>query len=260
LSNRSGQVRNVALRSLADLLGPEQLRPLAERALLDESATARWQARMLRIPLGAFDLAEFYRQALAKASTNGRRRAALLGLGESGKREDIPLVREHLLAAPISVRRAALRALGGLEASTTVQPFLVALSDTQPGLSKEGRRALATRVDHVPLALLAAMVRSPELPAHARRNAASLAGQLSKWDALPLLLEASRTAEPEVASRGLALLRGWLSRYNRSFLVPTHAQLDRADEVLDRIAGQMVADQPLEIQDIVRQARRFAKG
>jgi HEAT repeat protein len=56
LSNRSVQVRSVALQSLADVLPPEDLRRLAEKALLDESATARWQARMLRLRLGAFDL------------------------------------------------------------------------------------------------------------------------------------------------------------------------------------------------------------
>src|SRR6185369_11285928 len=92
---------------------------LLEEALLDENTSARWQARILRIARGPVDLAGFYRMALSTAASPARVRGALLGLGESGARGDVALVKPYLEAERPSVRRAALRALADLEPVST---------------------------------------------------------------------------------------------------------------------------------------------
>jgi hypothetical protein len=229
---------------------------LLEEALLDENTSARWQARILRIARGPLDLAGFYRTALFTAATQSRVRGALLGLGESGTRGDVALVKPYLEANRPSVRRAALRALADLEPVSTIGPFRAALSDTLPGISKEGRRALEPRLAHVPFAVPAALISSEDAPSHSRRNALSLASHLSKWDGLPLLLEGCGSADGEVAGRARMLLGGWLSRYNRTFPTPTLAHVEKLEGIWARVGG--LAQPREELDQIIRLARRLA--
>ena len=259
LRDRSVQVRRVALQYLAGALEPEDVRGLTEAALLDENSSARWQARILRLQHGPIDLAEFYRRAVSSAPTRARLRGALIGLGESGTKDDIARVVPHLQADETSVRRAALRALAGLEPSSTTEVFLSALTDDRPGVSREGRRALEPRLGHVPFQRLEAVVQPVEMPAHVRQNALSLASHLSKWESLPLLLEGAGSTDRAVAGRGGMLLDGWCRRYNRSFVVPTHQQMDRIEEVLRRMAERLRPGDRAEVQHIVRHARTFAR-
>jgi HEAT repeat protein len=256
LSDRSVQVRRVALGLLADALPSDEAGRLLEAALLDDNTSARWQARMLRIRRGPIDLADFYRTALAEARAPARLRGALLGLGESGTAADIAAVTAHLGADPTSVRRAAVRALSGLEADSSTQPFLAALVDPLPGISKEARRALLPRLRYLPIQVLADLIASDRAP-HVRGSALALASALSKWDALPLLLEGGGASAPEVAARAGLLLRGWLARYNKSFPLPTPAQVERIEAVWGRVAAAVPASG--ELGQIVRLARRLAE-
>jgi HEAT repeat protein len=257
LTDRSVQVRRLALRLVAGTLPAEEANPLLADALLDPSTGARWQARILRLERGPIDLAAFYRAALAGAGTAAHTRGALLGLGESGTRTDIAAVTAHLWQGPVGIRRAALRALSYLESDSTTQPFLAALDDALPGLSKEGRRALESRLAHVPASRLAASIGASEATPHARRNALSLASHLSKWESLPLLLEGEAAADRAVAERGRVLVGGWFARYNKSFVLPTRAQVDRLEEVWHRVGKAEPSDG--ERGSILALARRLAR-
>jgi HEAT repeat protein len=209
LADRSVQVRRVALRLMAQVLTPSDARKAVEEALLDENSSARWQARIIRLAQGPIDLAEFYRRALSNASTPAQLRGALLGLGESGTQDDRALVLPFVDSDRVGVRRAALRALSGIEPIETTELFWAALLDRQPGVSKEGLRALQIRVAHVLPHSLLTLVGAGKMPAHARRNALSLGNGLSKWESLPILLEAAGSNATAVAERGLRMLDGW---------------------------------------------------
>jgi HEAT repeat protein len=247
LGDRSVQVRRVALAATAARLPAARARTLVEGALLDENTTARWQARVLRLAQGPIDLGAFYRQALAGATTAAGLRGALLGLGESGTRADVPLAEAHLGDARVSVRRAAIRALAGLEPAATTEPFLAALVDPEPGVSREGRRALEGRVVHLTADRLAALARDGSLPPHAQLGALALVSRLPKWDAVAILVERRCLPGEAVAARARALLDAWLARYNRSFVWPTATQIAAFERALALAAARLG---PGSLQDL----------
>ena len=190
LADRSVQVRRAALAVVAPTLSDEEARPLLEAALLDTHTTARWQARALVLARGPFDLAGFYRRVLAAADQPALVRGALLGLGESGTADDVARVVPFLSADRLRVRCAALRARADLEPLSATEPYLAALRSAEPGTSREARRALEPRLSHVAVAVLHAFVVDGAQPPHTRRNALSLAYGKSKWEKLPVLLDA----------------------------------------------------------------------
>jgi HEAT repeat protein len=255
LNDRSVQVRRVALAALAARLPAERGRVLVEGALLDENTTARWQARVLRLTQGPVDLGEFYRRALAGATTAAGLRGALLGLGESGTRADVSLANAHLGDARVSVRRAAIRALAGLVPTATTEPFLAALVDPEPGVSREGRRALDARVAHLTADRLAALARDESLPPHAQLGALSLVTRLPKWDAVAILVECRCLPGEAIAARTLALLDVWRARYNSSFVLPTAAQVAALERALALAATRLGAGSLQDVRSILKVVR-----
>jgi hypothetical protein len=251
LKDRSIQVRRVALAALATGLSDEQAKPLFEAALLDTNTTARWQARAFMLARGPFDLAAFYRRALSLATQPAAIRGALFGLGESGTKDDLPMVLPYLSADRLGVRCAAVRARADLEPLSSTEPYLAALRLPDPGVSREARRALERRQSYFGATILHDLVLDQSLPPHTRRNALSLGRNRSKWERLPILLDACVDQDEMNANIGLVLVKGWCAAYNRSFLLPTRAQLTAAATSLARISRLLRAGPWLEIGTIL---------
>jgi HEAT repeat protein len=252
LGDRSVQVRRAALAAIAPTLSDDEARPLLEAALLDTHTTARWDARVLMLARGPFDLAAFYRRSLATATHPAGIRGALLGLGESGTVDDVACVEPFLSADRARIRGAALRARAGLEPLTATEPFLAALRSPEPGLSREARRALEPRLSHVGIATLSGLVADRTLALHARRNALALANGKSKWDKLPALLDACGDPDKLIANIASRLLEGWCARYQRRFVRPTPAQIEEASASFTRVAGRLGARTRTEIGHILK--------
>ena len=251
LADRSVQVRRVALVALAPTLSDDQATTLLEAALLDTNTSARWQARALVLQRGPFDLAAFYRRVLSAASQPAMVRGALLGLGESGTADDVALLMPSLSADSLGVRCAALRARADLEPLSSIEPYLVALKLPEASVSREARRALEPRLAHVGVASLHEFVVDQALPPHTRRNALSLAKGKSKWERLPVLLDACGDPDETIANMALLLVDGWCTGYNRSFLQPTHAQVEAASASFARISRRLSAHARTEVGHIV---------
>jgi hypothetical protein len=239
LGDRSVQVRRAALAVVVPTLSDEETRPLLEAALLDTHTTARWQARILVLAHGPFDLAAFYRRALSTATQPEAIRGALLGLGESGTVDDVECVVPFLSADRARIRGAALRGRAGLELLSTTEPYLAALRSPEPGFSREARRALEPRLSHVAVAFLRELVVDRTLPPHTRRNALALANGKSKWERLPVLLDGCGDRDELIANMALRLVDGWCARYNRSFLQPTPAQVEEASASFARVSSRL---------------------
>ena len=239
LGDRSVQVRRAALAVVAPTLSDDEARPLVEAALLDTQTTARWQARALVLARGPFDLAGFYRRVLSAADQPALVRGALLGLGESGTADDVARVVPFLSADRLRVRCAALRARADLEPLSATEPYLAALRSAEPGMSREARRALEPRLSHVAVAVLHALVVDGAQPPHTRRNALSLAYGKSKWEKLPVLLDACVDPDKMIAKMAIRLVDGWFAGYNRNFLQPTPAQVAAASASFARVSRRL---------------------
>jgi hypothetical protein len=249
------QVRRAALAAILIILPPDEVRILVEAALLDESATARWQARIFRLQLGPCDLAAFYRQALASSSTASHLRGALRGLGESGNPQDIARVLPFLSSESPRVIAAAVEALSDLEGVGPGRPFVEALESGHAVVSRAGLRALVAQIGEVSGRWLSDLITDETRPIHVRLNALRLASHLTKWDRLPLIVEGHGAANVAVSARAGLLLDGWHARYNRSFLLPSQEQLRRADAALDRVEGRIQPDAEANLRHILRSMR-----
>jgi hypothetical protein len=229
----------VALAALAPTLAEDRATKLLEAALLDTNTTARWQARALILARGPVDLAAFYRRTLAAATQPAMVRGALLGLGESGKPEDLALLTPFFVAERLGVRCAALRARADLEPLSSVEPFIAALKLPEHSVSRGARRALAPRLAYVPVSVLHALVVDHALPVHSRRNALSLAKNKSKWERLPVLLDGCADRNELIANMAVLLVDSWYAGYNRSFLQPTRAQVAAASVSFARVSKRI---------------------
>lgn len=206
-------------------------------ALTDRSRTVRETARFcLRRHRDVANFAAIYRDRISDMRHDGYRvrglAAALLGLGESGRPEDVDALVEFLADPRPTVRAAAARAVAMLDLDATLSRLVGMLSDASPIVTRQVRRAIETRIGSVSLDDLRQQIaRCPHLSG--RLDALLLVRRLRKWDAIVLLLENVRDRYPEVMDSADAGVRRWLLRRNASFEQPTREQLRALRSILD---------------------------
>jgi hypothetical protein len=157
--------------------------------------------------------------------------ASLFGLGETGKAEDAGLVAAFLNAPKPWLRRAAVYAVGKLNAESFGEQLIRLLADEMPGVSREAMKALTPKARHESLEELWKLF-AQEKKVFVRRNAFMLMLYFGKWQKLPPILLAC--ADKDVRLSGLAqnALRDWLRNYNRSFAEPTRADFEKIHDAL----------------------------
>ncbi len=203
-----------AIRRLAiPALGPEHF-------LLDRSAGVRRECQAaISMPAG------IYREALMRTI----RAEAVLGLGETGGREDVGLLAPLLTHGTPSVRVAAVRALRQLGlASTCADALWTALQDASPAVVREATSAL-----------LGERLGDPERiweMAKPSMRLLRLFRNAPKWARLRIYLRAGRED----------WLRAWLREFNRSFArlpVPERVwTLALLEQAQPRLADELVGE------------------
>lgn len=121
---------------------------LLEAFLLDDELVHRQEAqRLLRQLEPPVDLAAYYRAALARGD---RSRPALFGLGECGGRGDVELALPFLEHPHTTLRRAAIYALGWLDAEGQAARLVEALSDERRRVSNDAANTLVRSAHVIP--------------------------------------------------------------------------------------------------------------
>ncbi len=224
-------VRREALAAMVGRFAAEAT-PFLQAALLDPHTSIRDLGRChLQQQPGDFDPADFYRAALERKEGRARR-AAILGLSESGSTEDVPRLLPLCAHPRVEIREAAVRALGRLDAENAIDAILRALADPSPRVSKQARRVLEVQRALPIQDWVWEVVCGAELPPHAPLNALHALSRLTRWAALPFLLRAACLANPPVAAAAQVHLDEWLARCHRSFQRPTSEQAREAQAAL----------------------------
>jgi hypothetical protein len=223
LADRFMPVRREAVYGYVERL-PQAAPGVLRRSLLDGHVSMRELARFHLRQQGESDFAAFYRSKLGQAA--GRERAAAIaGLGETGSAEDVGHVELFLSDPDPHVRRAAVRALGRLDADgRSLERFLIALDDGSAAVAKAAREALRSRVYLLSPPRLWSIF-TATTHRHTRRAVLSLVAALSWWDSAPLLVAAAGTDDVEVRRDALAYLDRWSRNSNRLSVRPTREQL-----------------------------------
>lgn len=243
----------VRRRALAELAvhAPERIGGICGDLLLDRSARVRACARDLvrayGVPLVPRDL---YVEHL-RGDTHARRAAALDGLGESGIAADAALVAPHLASPSPGIRKAAVRALGRLDAARGIAAAVTAIGDDASSVRRAAAAVVAANARAVDFARVGDRIRSiPD--ASVRRDLVPLLWHAGKWEAAAQLLEVYGDPDPAVRAQATDLLDRWLVHFNRAQVPPTEAQRQRIAGLMDAHVTHMPAPAARELRFVVK--------
>jgi len=245
LSDRFMPVRRDALWALATKC-PALATEALKRGLLDRHVGIREVARHFLSADAGFDVHHFYLEAMeaGDASTLG---AVIRGLGETGKAEDAARVVPFLEAPKPQVRRAAVYAVGKLNAEPFGAKLIRLLADETPGVSREALKALTPKARHQSLEELWRLF-TLEQRVFVRRNVLMLILYFGKWQKLPPILLACADKDVRLAGLAQAALRDWLRNYNRSFAEPTRTDFEKIQDALKQAEDRLPHRAALEIR------------
>lgn len=130
LNNRSVNIRYITLRAHHQNKQGDPL--LYKRALTDSSLKIRDYARFAISSYTEFDYAEYYREIIQKACTPG----AIMGLGETGDKKDIHMIKPYFTDEHLAVRKAALYSVARLNSYRDAELYLACLTNLDFGLSR----------------------------------------------------------------------------------------------------------------------------
>jgi len=229
LADPHPSIRGEGITAAAERLGDDAEKWLTA-GLLDPSKSVREIARFFLRRSGLrSDFAAYYRERLHDPDVQ-RLASAIAGLGETGGASDVHLVLPFLEHERPKVRRPALRALSSLDPEATLPRIVEMLHDPAPSVSHAARQTLRRR--RVDPAAVTSVFRTAA-HSHSRFDALALGTTLSKWDSLPLLLEAATDDDPRLRTAARTWLKAWVAKQNRSFAQPTAAQIDGVRAALE---------------------------
>ena len=262
LRERESAVRSLALKLIADKLSRDEVEACIEPLLRDPFAPVRTQAlalyctfflssaenllkkcacdkalsvreisRFYLKQLGVTDIIGLYCERLA--TTTAPDPGLLLGIGEAGSVENVPLLTGFLSHHASRVVKAAIRSIMSLapdKATNLLQPFI---ADERPGVSKLAMICLSLRSFEVDEEKMAAIFRSSKVH-HVRRNSLRLLCLISHWASIFYIIEACAQEDAALRQIGFNALEKWLKTGVHISTDPSPEQAFRAQQALER--------------------------
>jgi HEAT repeat protein len=222
----SGVVRALALED-----APAEMVLERERALLlERRATVRRAAQRRLSQLGRA-VADRYRDLVAAPAPTP---TAIIGLGETGGREDEPRLVELLQHDDEAIRRAAMFASQWIMSEPVLMEIAVrALHDPSDLVVRAAARLLRRRASRIPKDVIEGAVASPSRSTHLA--GLWLARRSDGWSRLEADLTLSTDPDEDVARVGRADLVSWVSRVAPTLYgSPPPDQLESIRSLLDR--------------------------
>lgn len=244
-------IRREGIGAAADRLG-DGANAWLLTAVMDRNQVVREVARFCLRRRGAVtDFAALYRVRLRDGTPTRELATALVGLGETGTTTDTSVVAPFLEHGRPAVRRAAVRALASIDLDTQLPRIAGMLQDVASGVSGTARRILRPRAGAVGLERLRTILRDGPYP-HNRFDAASLGSSLSKWESLPILLEAATDGDDRIRTSAQRWLGEWVAGRNRNFTQPTSKQLHEVGAAVEAYHLAIDANITAELRSILR--------
>lgn len=226
LSDKYPPNRVLALEYLAEH-GAEDLFRQAVALLMDKSGRVRAAAREVVVQADKeFNLHRFYLDRLSL-----RPAVAILGLGETGNREDCQVIGNFLAHPQPAAVRAAMTALMGLDPESWTGAVTEQLATDQPGVVKTAALLLGKHrgfdQDRVFAILQASRVENTRL------KCAVLLFRTGKWDRLTYALALLGGGYEKLDQACRLELMAWIHAYNRSYAALGEGQRRRILALLD---------------------------
>lgn len=229
---------------------PDIAREPLRAALLDNHISMRETARQFLSVADVTDARLFYAEAVERG-TDKQRFAAICGFGETGSATDVKLVTPFLSSKLTKLRRAAVYAIGKLDADGNLETLIRFVSDEKPSVAREALKALLKKARQIPLEELERML-AGNSSFHVRRNALTLILHTDKWRKLPPLLNACGDKDAKISGLASRALRDWFFTYNRSFAEPTRTDFERIESTLAKVEPTLPHGAARELRDCLK--------
>ncbi|MEO2206635.1 HEAT repeat domain-containing protein [Paenibacillus pabuli] len=208
-------IRREGLAVLATMY-PDDAKAIIIDRLLDSDLSVRDTARRYAKPWMKVSYAEWYLDVIWSEDQD-HLAAAISGLGETGDKTDAEVLYEYAKHPSIAVRKAVIRGLMRLDASSYGMHFVHSLKSPQPGISREACRALMHHPYLIQPDEMAGLLSDPDALPHVVRNVLRMISSMSRWSQLGLLLQQLPAAREEWVKRAIQRqLYNWARYPNRS--------------------------------------------
>lgn len=241
-----GRIRQMALMARLRYF-PESAVNVLNVALFDRQAGVRDIAQRELTRRGE-DVARLYRDVLVTTP-----HIALLGLGETGVKEDAGLATPFVTAPETKVRRAATRAIALLDPANSRAVLIRALQDQSPSVSRAATQGLDRAGASVIAPELWEILRSTEY-AHHRKYCVTLLTHGDRWTMLGLGLQALLEPSDDVKLAGQQLIGVCMATWNKSFTGPTPGTIESLRARLEEARPWLT---PTQMHDIGFTLRSF---
>ncbi len=229
LMSRSATLRRYALYCLSENQ-IRRLTPLLSQAIFDSAQGVRNFAQYhLLKQVSAEELQSRYSLAMQNARTSNTLQAAcIMGFHEVGGRWSTSRYLELASHPSMRVRVAVLRVFSASHFEASLPWLKTAIeSNDAPALSKAALAVLRRHPQSLTLDEVKALLAAKNSDI-VRWRAFSLLCLRGKWEQLPVLLDLLHEAPDFFNRRVLSHLSSWLSRFNRSQIQPTRAQVEQS--------------------------------
>ncbi|MRX73988.1 hypothetical protein GJU40_17805 [Bacillus lacus] len=214
-------------------MNPQQSIEELEKALFDKNESVRSVARYLLKKQGITDFAPYYIRAIQQQSEENVR-GALLGIGEAGRKEHLPIILPFTQSYKAEIVKAVIRSISLLDAENHQDLFLKMLMHEHIGVSKEARKSLQRTSYYDRIHELYRIYKEGK-NSHSRYSAALLLSSLSKWESIRYSIEFSNNKDDHSVSRlGENQLKNWVATYNQSFQNPSQEQVAAIRDALKK--------------------------
>jgi len=213
----------------------EQHQSLLENGREDSHRSIRELSRYWLKTLGyQTEFAGHYRAQLNQNGAIGR--ISLLGLGETGTKEDCSQLSEFLNHVSPRHREAAVRGLATLDFSSTKEMILARVADSSGRVSRMATNSFLARPVGVSVNELLPLLESTDHD-HVRSNAFRLLRKASKWDRIQILL--TLALHDATSEKATGSITQWLYGFNRSFAQPTQEQVRNVRTAFDKARSSL---------------------
>jgi len=202
LHDRFPAVRREAIEGIGNYLTTES-NELIQDSLLDRSRAVREGARYVLRKQGWHDFAGYYRNAIVAEKHLA---AAIAGIGETGKSQDVDLVLRFVESPLVNVRFAAVCAIGAIAPEDNKTVFFDCLKDMSRKVCRKAQTVLEGICLSSDVDLLRDIVASNPSP-HVHSSAVAVIASLNSWETVPDLLRIAAADQPRSAEIALHSLR-----------------------------------------------------
>lgn len=207
---------------------PARAAAVLEQHSFSTNAIVRRYSRETLSTLGSYDFRQMY---AANVVSQKNLAGSIAGLREVGTPDDLPVIMVLKDNPSVRVVREVLRSMASMAFETHRSTIIGYLADERIGISSESRKLLFGRLVEPDSHQLMTVFGATNLR-HVKANVMAALASFPKWDSIYYMLLFSDYNDVQIREFCLGRVTVWLAQYNRSFVTPSRASLDRIKEVL----------------------------